>query len=74
VRFLAENQSAPTRVEISEHFGWSSANAAQEHLLALAKKGVIALKANKSRGIFILNSEPWAMPGVKKQQQQKERQ
>lgn len=56
VKFLAENQTPPTRAEISEHFGWASANAAEEHLRALAKKGAIALKAGKARGIFILNA------------------
>lgn len=41
----------PTRAEIAEHFGFRSANAAEEHLKALAKKGYIEMLAGTSRGI-----------------------
>ncbi|PVZ69548.1 transcriptional repressor LexA [Pelagibaculum spongiae] len=44
----------PTRVEIAQHFGFRSANAAEEHLKALAKKGAIELLAGTSRGIRLL--------------------
>jgi len=56
--FRAEHQMPPTRAEISEAFGWSSPNAANEVLLALQKKGRISLRPGLSRGIFVLNSEP----------------
>jgi len=41
----------PTRVEIARHFGFRSINAAEQHLRALARKGVIDLMAGTSRGI-----------------------
>ncbi len=41
----------PTRKEVAVHFGFRSANAAEEHLRALAKHGVILLLPNISRGI-----------------------
>lgn len=52
---IRENISAtgmpPTRAEIAEHFGFKSANAAEEHLKALAKKGYIEMLPGTSRGI-----------------------
>jgi repressor LexA len=41
----------PTRAEIAEELGFKSANAAEEHLQALARKGVIDLVSGTSRGI-----------------------
>lgn len=41
----------PTRAEIAEVFGFRSANAAEEHLKALARKGVIEMVPGASRGI-----------------------
>ena len=41
----------PTRAEIAERFGFRSPNAAEEHLKALARKGVIELTSGASRGI-----------------------
>lgn len=41
----------PTRAEIATEFGFKSANAAEEHLQALARKGVIELVSGTSRGI-----------------------
>jgi repressor LexA len=41
----------PTRKEIADELGFRSANAAEEHLRALARKGVIALLPGASRGI-----------------------
>ncbi|MHB1092403.1 transcriptional repressor LexA [Thiobacillus sp.] len=41
----------PTRAEIAQHFGFSSPNAAEQHLKVLAKKGVIDLVPGTSRGI-----------------------
>ncbi len=43
--------SPPTRAEIATELGFRSANAAEEHLQALARKGVIELAAGTSRGI-----------------------
>lgn len=50
---LSNNGAPPTRVEIAEHFGFRSANAAEDHLKALDKKGHIELRSGTSRGIFI---------------------
>ncbi len=41
----------PTRAEIAQILGFKSANAAEDHLRALARKGVIELTAGASRGI-----------------------
>ena len=41
----------PTRAEIAAELGFSSANSAEEHLRALARKGVIELVGGTSRGI-----------------------
>ena len=41
----------PTRAEIAQHFGFSSPNAAEQHLKVLAKKGVLDLMPGVSRGI-----------------------
>jgi repressor LexA len=43
----------PTRAEIANQLGFASANAAEEHLRALAKKGYIELTPGTSRGIRI---------------------
>jgi len=50
---MSSNGAPPTRVEIAEHFGFKSPNAAEDHLKALDKKGHIELKSGTSRGIFI---------------------
>lgn len=41
----------PTRAEIANELGFKSANAAEEHLKALARKGVIEMIPGASRGI-----------------------
>jgi repressor LexA len=50
-RFISETGMPPTRAEIAEELGFRSANAAEEHLRALQRKGVIALVPGTSRGI-----------------------
>ena len=47
----------PTRAEIASELGFKSANAAEEHLKALARKGVIRMMPGTSRGIQLLNDE-----------------
>ena len=44
----------PTRMEICEAFGFASPNAAEDHLRALAKKGVIILEPGSARGIRLV--------------------
>lgn len=48
---IARTGAPPTRAEIASTFGFKSANAAEEHLQALARKGVIDLVSGTSRGI-----------------------
>ena len=50
-RAIASTGSPPTRAEIAAELGFKSANAAEEHLQALARKGVIELVSGTSRGI-----------------------
>jgi repressor LexA len=45
----------PTRAEIANNLGFRSANAAEDHLRALARKGVIELRPGSSRGIRLLH-------------------
>jgi repressor LexA len=53
---ISQTGSPPTRAEIAELLGFKSANAAEDHLRALAKKGVIELVSGRSRGIRLTDS------------------
>lgn len=55
-REVAARGYPPTRAEIASAFGFRSANAAEEHLRALARKGAIALEAGH-RGIRVLRGK-----------------
>ena len=48
---IARTGAPPTRAEIASELGFKSANAAEEHLQALARKGAIELVSGTSRGI-----------------------
>ena len=48
---IERSGAPPTRAEIAAELGFKSANAAEEHLQALARKGVIELVGGTSRGI-----------------------
>lgn len=48
---IEQNDLPPTRAEIAREFGFRSANASEQHLRALARKGVIELLPGASRGI-----------------------
>ncbi len=50
----------PTRAEIANELGFKSANAAEEHLKALQRKGAIEITAGTSRGIRLLGARPAA--------------
>ncbi len=56
--------SPPTRAEIAKTMGFRSPNAAEDHLRALARKGVIELVPGTSRGIR-LTSNMGGIPIVK---------
>ncbi|MET3602639.1 repressor LexA [Sphaerotilus sulfidivorans] len=51
LRTIETTGAPPTRAEIATEFGFRSHNAAEEHLRALARKGVIELVGGTSRGI-----------------------
>lgn len=52
--FFETTGMPPTRAEIAKKLGFRSANAAEEHLRALARKGAIELQSGASRGIRLL--------------------
>ena len=51
---ISENGMPPTRAEIARAVGFKSPNAAEEHLKALAKKGVLEIMPGTSRGIRLI--------------------
>lgn len=56
--YIREYGMPPTRAEIAAEMGFRSANAAEDHLRALAKKGVIEMLSGTSRGIQLLLEDP----------------
>ena len=54
--FIAETGMPPTRAEIARELGFKSANAAEDHLRALQRKGVLELVPGASRGIQLKDS------------------
>ena len=51
---LEQTGYSPTRAEIALELGFKSANAAEDHLRALARKGVIEMIPGASRGIRVV--------------------
>jgi repressor LexA len=63
IREAIENTGfPPTRAEIATELGFKSANAAEEHLQALARKGAIEISPGTSRGIRLLGPAVEAIP------------
>jgi repressor LexA len=60
---IAEEGCPPTRAEIACMLGFRSANAAEDHLRALERKGYVELLAGSSRGIRLLE-EDYGLPVV----------
>ncbi|WOT05429.1 transcriptional repressor LexA [Shewanella youngdeokensis] len=56
-RNIAETGMPPTRAEIAKRLGFKSANAAEEHLKALAKKGCIEIIPGTSRGLKLTQED-----------------
>lgn len=54
--FIAESGMPPTRAEIARELGFKSPNAAEDHLRALQRKGVLDLIPGASRGIQLKDS------------------
>jgi repressor LexA len=63
IREAIENTGfPPTRAEIAAELGFKSANAAEEHLQALARKGAIEISPGTSRGIRLVGVAAEAVP------------
>lgn len=56
-RHIRDTGFPPTRAEIAQALGFRSANAAEDHLRALARRGAIELQRGASRGIRLLLAE-----------------
>lgn len=60
ISFLDSNGFPPTRLDISNYFGFKSKNAANDHLLCLQKKGFIELIPGVARNIKVIRAKsPW---------------
>ncbi|MFB0773105.1 transcriptional repressor LexA [Proteus cibi] len=60
---ISQTGMPPTRAEIASQLGFRSPNAAEEHLKALARKGVIEIVSGASRGIrLLMEEEPEGLP------------
>ena len=55
--YIEEEGCPPTRAEIAATLGFRSANAAEDHLRALERKGYIEMIPGSSRGIRLLDEE-----------------
>lgn len=56
-RYSEDTGYPPTRADIARELGFRSANAAEEHLKALARKGAIEMIAGASRGIRLVEEQ-----------------
>ena len=54
--YIDETGYPPTRADIAQELGFKSANASEEHLKALARKGAIEMIPGTSRGIKLPDS------------------
>ena len=61
---LEQHGHPPTRAEIARQLGFRSANAAESHLRALARKGAIELTPGTSRGIRLSAAAMGGLPLV----------
>lgn len=64
--YIRDTGFPPTRADIARELGFRSANAAEEHLKALARKGAIEIISGASRGIRVpdMDSEEEQLPIV----------
>ena len=60
--YIDEIGYPPTRADIAKELGFKSANASEEHLKALARKGAIEMIPGTSRGIKLPESENEGIP------------
>lgn len=59
--FIERSGFPPSRAEIAEQLGFRSANAAEEHLRALERKGILDILPGASRGIQLKQA---GLPGL----------
>src|SRR5687768_6062313 len=59
---MEKTGAPPTRAEIAKTLGFRSVNAAEDHLKALARKGVIILAPGTSRGIQLSGKHGIGLP------------
>jgi repressor LexA len=62
---IRERGTPPTRAEIATQMGFKSANAAEDHLKALARKGLLTLIPGTSRGIRLVEEQNLGIPVIK---------
>ncbi len=62
--YIVQTGMPPTRAEIASHLGFRSPNAAEEHLKALARKGILEIIPGASRGIRLLIKNNDGLPLV----------
>ena len=63
IRSDLENKGfPPTRADIAKTFGFKSPNAAEQHLRALERKGVISILSGASRGIVLRGANDRGTP------------
>ena len=62
--YIVDYGFPPTRAEISKILGFKSANAAEQHLRAIEKKGYIQILSGASRGIVLSEDEEMGIPGI----------
>jgi repressor LexA len=63
-QYISDTGYPPTRAEIAKELGFKSANAAEEHLKALARKGAIEMVPGTSRGIRLPDLVDQGLPIV----------
>lgn len=64
--FISDTGMPPTRAEIADKLGFRSANAAEDHLKALARKGAIEMIPGSSRGIRLPEAANDGLPVIGK--------
>ena len=62
--YIVDYGFPPTRAEISKILGFKSANAAEQHLRAIEKKGYIQILSGASRGIVLSEDEEMGIPVI----------
>ena len=62
--YIGDYGFPPTRADISKKLGFKSANAAEQHLRAIEKKGYIKILSGASRGIVLNEQEEKGIPVI----------